>query len=132
MGQDIVIVDDDPDTREILDLILGTLEIPIRQAGNGFEALSLILEDPPLLVVLDMAMPHLDGRAVLQVLKADPTMADLPVIVFTASEITAEVAEELQVPLSLMARKGRLSMTQLREIVVQVLGDAVDIDVSLL
>lgn len=132
MGRSIVIVDDDPDAREILNLILGTLEIPIRQASDGAEALKLILDDLPLLIVLDLAMPNVDGRAVLRELRADASTKNIPVIIFTAEDIAPEKAEELGVPLSMMIRKGSVSMTRLRELVTQLLVDVINIDLSLM
>lgn len=129
MGRHILVVDDDPDAREILGLVLGTLEIPIIQARDGQEALGLITEDRPLLLVLDLSMPGLDGRAVLEELRATPATANLPVLIFTAGVVTAELSEELHVPSSRIIRKGNLSMTRLRDIAIGILGSAVRVDV---
>ena len=130
MGRHILVVDDDPDAREILGLVLGTLEIPIIQARDGREALDLIAEDRPLLLVLDLSMPGLDGRAVLEELRANRTTTSLPVLVFTAGVVTPELSEELHVPSSLIIRKGNLSMTRLRDIAIGILGSAVRVDVN--
>ncbi len=118
----ILIVDDDPDTREILDLVLGTLEIPVHQARDGREALNDILTSRPRLIMLDLSMPGLDGRAVLDALRVSADTAALPVIVFTASPVTPELAEQLHVPPSRILRKGNLSMTRLRDIALGILG----------
>lgn len=129
MGRYILVVDDDPDVREILDLVLATLEIPVAQARDGHEALDLIAEERPLLLVLDLSMPTLDGRAVLERLRANPETAAVPVLVFTADNTGPELSEELRVPLSRIMRKGNLSMTHLRSIAIQVLGSAVKADI---
>jgi CheY-like chemotaxis protein len=129
MERNIVIVDDDPDALEILGVVLGTLEIPIRQASDGIEALNLIAQDPPLMVLLDLSMPKLDGRGVLEKMRANSKLAHIPVIVFTAHIVTPDLAEELQVPLSHIACKGTLSMTELRGLVVNILS-GLDVDWS--
>jgi len=131
MGRYILVVDDDPDAREILDLVLATLDIPVVQARDGREALDLIDEDRPLLLVLDLSMPNLDGRAVLERLQINPETAALPVLVFTAGNIGSELSEELNVPLSRLMRKGNLSMTHLRSIAIEVLGSAVRADIRI-
>lgn len=129
MGQSILIVDDDPDAREILELVIGTLELPIRQARDGKEALWLIEEDLPILVILDLSMPRMNGFEVLNVLKADVKTMDLPVIIFSAGAVGTELAE-LHIPGERILRKGNLSMTHLRERVLEIVGDAVTVDIS--
>lgn len=121
-GDHILIVDDDPDTREILDLVLGTLEIPVHQAHDGREALNDILTKRPRLILLDLSMPGLDGQAVLEALRVSADTAALPVIVFTASPVTPELSDRLHVPPSRIIRKGNLSMTRLRDMALGILG----------
>lgn len=128
MADDILIVDDDPDAREILDLVLGTLEIPVRQANDGHVALELVSNDPPLLIVLDLTMPHMDGQMVIDQLKADPMTAEIPIMVFTASDVDTRWAEQLRVPSAQILTKGKQSMTHLRQVVTDILGDAIKID----
>lgn len=130
MAEDIVIVDDDPDAREILKLVLGTLEVPIRQATDGIEALDLILQDPPLLIMLDLAMPRLDGRGVLAALQSNPKTANIPVLVFTADTVGEDKARELSLPSSRLLRKGGLSMTQLREAVIRDIKESISLDLA--
>jgi len=130
MAKDIVIVDDDPDAREILNLVLGTLEVPVRQAKDGVEALELILQDPPVLIMLDLSMPRLDGKGVLAALQANPKTADIPVLVFTASTVDEEKARELGLPVSRIMRKGSLSMTKLRDAVINDIKGTVSLDLA--
>lgn len=130
MAEDIVIVDDDPDAREILQLVLGTLEVPLRQAKDGVEALDLITKDPPLLVMLDLAMPRMDGRAVLAELQSNPKTSNIPVLVFTASPVDEAQARDLHLPISRLMRKGGLSMTQLRKAVIEHVKEHISLDLS--
>ena len=130
MAKDIVIVDDDPDAREILNLVLGTLEVPVRQAKDSVEALELILQDPPVLIMLDLSMPRLDGKGVLAALQANPKTADIPVLVFTAGTVDEEKARELGLPVSRIMRKGGLSMTKLRDAVINDIKGTVSLDLA--
>jgi CheY-like chemotaxis protein len=55
-----------------------------REAYNGEEALALMRAERPDLVLLDLAMPKVDGRGVLEQMSSDPSLADIPVIVVSA------------------------------------------------
>jgi CheY-like chemotaxis protein len=117
----ILVVDDDPDAREILSLILGTLDIAVVQAQNGFDALAAVGKELPLLIILDLSMPHLDGEAVLTKLRESPDTSSVPVIIFTAKTLSNDELVRLDVPLHMIIRKGRLSMTHLRDLVMDIL-----------
>jgi CheY-like chemotaxis protein len=80
----VLIVDDDPDAQEILVDIAEALGFDTQCAGDGQEALELILAESPLLVMLDLMMPKLDGFGVLARLRANPATREIPVIVVTA------------------------------------------------
>lgn len=80
----VLVVDDEPVNRE---LIRDTLEYrghAVEEAGSGVEALERIFANPPDLVLLDVAMPGLDGLEVCRKLKGDPATARIPVIMITA------------------------------------------------
>ncbi len=80
----ILVVDDDAQTRALLQDICGQLGHAVRQAADGQEALESIAEELPDLVLLDRMMPRKDGYEVLAALRADPRTAGLPVILLTA------------------------------------------------
>ena len=132
MTAHILVVDDDPDAREVLDIILKTLEILIVEAKNGEEALAMLREDLPLLLILDLSMPQIDGYQVLREIHSNEATASLPVIVFTAHEVTNELAQTLHVAKSRIMRKGDVSMTRLRDLVVDILRDELDVNLELL
>lgn len=78
----VLIVDDDPAVRALLETTLPVEEYEIAQAGDGQEALDLARERTPSLVLLDWRMPRLSGAEVLAELKR--TLPAVPVIVLTA------------------------------------------------
>jgi two-component system, cell cycle response regulator DivK len=122
MVSDILIVDDEESVRQLLRLMLRTLNVTVREAADGHEALNKIKESQPSLVILDVMMPQIDGLTVLKQLRADPKTKSLPVLLFTAFRVTNEQAAELDVPHSMIMNKGSLSVKELRGTVAQVLG----------
>jgi len=84
MGDYILIVDDEYEIREILRLMLTRVGHPIRHATNGQEALSLIREEKPAVILLDIMMPVLDGREMFIQLRSDPALRTIPVLFISA------------------------------------------------
>lgn len=80
----IIIVDDNPASRELIRELLGTDEYRIVEAANGREALALIAASYPDLVLLDIQLPELDGYSVIRHLRQDPRFRRLPVVAVSA------------------------------------------------
>jgi CheY-like chemotaxis protein/anti-sigma regulatory factor (Ser/Thr protein kinase) len=80
-GPVVVVVEDDPRSRELLCLHVKRLGVDYVTAGDGRQGLELIRSVSPAAVVLDIKLPVLDGWDLLGVLKADPTTAKIPVVV---------------------------------------------------
>lgn len=85
----ILIADDQDDERAIQRALLEHLGYTVREAVDGVDALEQVGSNVPDLVLLDIAMPRLDGLGVCRALRSDPTTANIPVLFYTAS-----VAEE--------------------------------------
>lgn len=83
-GKNVLLVDDDLTLREMYEERLKTEGFNIIQATNGEEALQKAHETKPNVILLDIMMPKVNGFDVLKVLKADPELKDIPVIVLTA------------------------------------------------
>jgi CheY-like chemotaxis protein len=81
----ILVADDDPVSQRMLSYMLGRLGHTVRQAMNGQEALTQLDAAPADLVILDLAMPVMDGVTALRQLRADDRFGELPVIMLTAS-----------------------------------------------
>ena len=79
----ILVVDDDTDFREGLRAALEMKGYQVQEAGNGKEALEKIVEKPPLLVLLDLQMPVMNGREMLQRMRATPELKDVPVVIIS-------------------------------------------------
>jgi len=81
----ILVIDDDPDSRELLQRALETDGYVVATATSGDEGLKLARELSPALITLDVMMPGMDGWAVLQQLKSDEALAEIPVMMVTIS-----------------------------------------------
>jgi signal transduction histidine kinase/CheY-like chemotaxis protein len=82
-GNTVLVIDDDPAAREVLGGFLGAKGFRVVRAADGEEGLRLARQVHPLVITLDVIMPRKDGWAVLSALKADPELADIPVIMVT-------------------------------------------------
>jgi DNA-binding response OmpR family regulator len=80
----ILIVDDDPENREILRARLERAGHAVSEAVNGEEGLRLIDTDRPDLVLLDVMMPKIDGWHVCRQIKSNVKTETLPVVMLTA------------------------------------------------
>lgn len=92
MPAKILIVDDDPDIRDILRLTLSEENYEVLEAADGEEALKIVNSRPLDLVLVDYKIPKLDGRQVCRLIKKDLLLRHLPVIMVTGrGEITDKV-----------------------------------------
>ena len=80
----ILVVDDDPATCRALIGLLRLEAHMVKAVRDGQEALRALSDQRPDVIVLDMMMPHLDGIALLAAMRADPALAAVPVVVYTA------------------------------------------------
>src|ERR1043165_2169753 len=93
----IVYVDDEPDIREVVQLSLELTEgLKVHTCESGEQALRMVPQLRPDLVLLDVMMPVLDGPATLQQLRGNQALASLPVIFMTAKAMPQEVARFLE------------------------------------
>ena len=91
----ILIVDDEPDTLELMQTILEYEGYEIIKALNGMEALDLINENIDL-VLLDVRMPKLNGIEVCKRLKSDPSYKHIPIVIFSAKTLEYQIEEGLK------------------------------------
>ena len=79
----ILVIDDDPSVRDLMSRFLTKLNFNVVAAANGEEGIRLAKQVHPLLITLDVVMPDCDGWAVLNRLKSDSKLAEIPVIMVT-------------------------------------------------
>ncbi len=91
----ILVVDDNPDNIEIIEARLASRGYRIESATDGEEALRLVRENPPQLILLDVMMPLIDGFEVSRRIKRDSTLPYIPIILVTARGETEDKVEGL-------------------------------------
>jgi CheY-like chemotaxis protein len=78
----VLICDDEPDVRLLFRTAFEAEGVHVEEAGDGREAVEVVSEDPPDLVVLDLFMPEVDGLEALPKLRS--TLPDVPILVVSA------------------------------------------------
>jgi DNA-binding response OmpR family regulator len=91
MTKKVLVVDDDPDIRELIAFKLRQQDFEVHLAADGEEALVVLRDEQPQLALLDVMMPKRSGLEVLQALRDDPETQSLPVIMLTAKAQEADV-----------------------------------------
>jgi CheY-like chemotaxis protein len=100
-GGNVLIVEDDPDTREMLTMLLSTEGFHAVAAEDGLEALHLLrtvrhrAPHVPCLVLLDLKMPRLGGGEFRRAQLGDPTVASVPVAVMSGASDAEQRAQAL-------------------------------------
>jgi CheY-like chemotaxis protein/anti-sigma regulatory factor (Ser/Thr protein kinase) len=92
---EVLVVEDNADVREILVLQIEAQGYRVQQAENGVDAIACVQEDPPDLVMLDLALPEMDGTEVILRLKGDKKTMRIPVIVVTGAHVGSSKAQVL-------------------------------------
>ena len=82
----VLVIDDDPTVHDLMHRFLSKEGVHMVTAADGKEGLRLAKELRPAVITLDVLMPGMDGWAVLTALKADPALADIPVIMLTIAD----------------------------------------------
>lgn len=83
MNRSVLVVDDEPLTRNLLRLMLEPAGYRVSGAGNGNEALEKAREILPDIIILDVMMPELDGISVCKTIRDDAEIAGLPIIMLS-------------------------------------------------
>jgi CheY-like chemotaxis protein len=88
MGAKILVVDDDPNMRQLLTLHLGNAGYDVQAAEDGIAAGYKVLRQRPELIICDVNMPYMDGFEFVAALRQDPELRDIRVMFLsTAPEI---------------------------------------------
>ncbi len=91
----ILVVDDEKMFQDIYKVKLLSEGFQVKRASNGAEAIKLLMEEPPDIVLLDLSMPVMDGFKVLQMIKADAKLSSIHVIVLSSRENPDDIEKAL-------------------------------------
>jgi signal transduction histidine kinase/CheY-like chemotaxis protein len=111
-GRTVLIVDDEPEAQRLFRrmLVSSGRGYRVLRAADGRRALSILREQHPDVMLLDLVMPGMDGFELLDVMRADASLPDIPVLIISARDPSGQpiVSSALAV-----ARRGGLSMREL-------------------
>lgn len=89
----LLVVEDVPNILELLTVTLKFKGYPVISAINGEEALQIIDQERPALIITDILMPKMDGFQLVQRLRTDPKTSHIPIIILSATYVTPEDRE---------------------------------------
>ena len=84
MSKRILVVEDQPDNRQIIRDMLARTDYEITEAENGEEALSAIAKLRPDLILMEIQLPSMDGYEAMRRIRTDPALSSIPIIAVTA------------------------------------------------
>jgi CheY-like chemotaxis protein len=87
----VLVVDDDPVIRRLITVNLELEGFRVAEAVDGQAALEAVAERTPHVIVLDVAMPRLDGLATTAALRADPSTSDIKIVIVSARAQQADI-----------------------------------------
>jgi CheY-like chemotaxis protein len=89
-GWDIVVLEDEQDSLEVAEIILGEYGANVHTASNGKDGLDVVRRVKPRFVISDLSMPVMDGWGFIAGMKADLALAEIPVIALTAHAMVGD------------------------------------------
>lgn len=111
----LLVVEDEPANAELLRRMLAKEGWQVDQAVNGREALAMVAQRRPRLIILDLMMPEMDGIAFLEELRSNPLADEIPVLVITAKTLSDEERAKLHGRVSEVVSKGTFTAVSLTE-----------------
>jgi CheY-like chemotaxis protein len=105
----ILVVDDDADARDTVQVNLQDAGHKVTCAPNGREALSIVLSDPPEVILLDLLMPEMDGPSFLEVIRSYLRIQSLPVVVLTGLVDSPMIERARSLKVNTILVKGKAS-----------------------
>ena len=109
----VLIVEDDPNTRDMLRRGMEKDGWTVTEAANGRLGLEQLNGEPPHLILLDLMMPEMDGFTFMEELRARPACRSVPVIVITAKDLTEDDRRRLNGEVARILQKGATSTDEM-------------------
>jgi signal transduction histidine kinase/DNA-binding response OmpR family regulator len=113
----VLVIDDDPLVLELIGSVLEDEGHTVVTAAGGEEGIARALEKTPAVVLLDLLMPEVDGFAVVERLRAEPSTAQVPIVILTAKQLSADDKRRLSGQINYLAEKGDFDSATLVELV---------------
>ena len=124
----VLVVEDDPATREMMRRTLEKDGWSVVEAENGRIGLERVAESRPSLILLDLMMPEMDGFEFVSHLQADSANRSIPIVVVTAKDTTEEERKALKGHVQAVLQKGEHSRDGLLEQIRALVSDQIPAD----
>jgi signal transduction histidine kinase/CheY-like chemotaxis protein len=126
---EVVVVDDDPATRDVLRRTLARGGWTVVESEDGYGALALLERStpPPAVVVLDLMMPGIDGFQVLEAIRRSEAWREVPVVIVTAKDLTRDELVWLRTNAEEVFHKGSYNRRELIALVHELIARGVSI-----
>ena len=121
---DVLVVDDDEDSRRVASKFLADARVHVRESADGESALLEMRRRSPDVVVLDLMMPVLDGFGVLATMRADPVLSSVPVVVLTAKSLSEAERQFLSRSAVRVLQKGEYRLADVAALVLRAAAGA--------
>lgn len=122
MGKKILVVDDDPTSLKLLDLVLNKEGYQVMTASNGLEALRKARQESPDLLILDVMLPGFDGFEICHRLRGEPATATMPIMMLSSKQQKSDQDAASKVGANAFLSKP-VDRTSLLTKVAELLGD---------
>jgi signal transduction histidine kinase/CheY-like chemotaxis protein len=120
----ILVIEDDPDALEITCDLLVQAGWSVQAAENSVEAIEIIEKSPPMLILLDLMMPEMDGFEVIKKLRYHPQWQLIPIIVITSVELSTSEYAQLSKQVQNIFQKGKYELQDLLNEVNEVVSSS--------
>jgi CheY-like chemotaxis protein len=117
MPTSVLVIDDDPRNTRLVQAMLKPFSIDVLSTNDGAAGIKLARTRKPDLIILDLMMPEVDGFEVVSALRADAATAEIPILIYTAKNITLADRQRLQSSIQAIIRKGDLSKEQFLDLI---------------
>ena len=126
VGRQVLVVDDDDIMRRGMRLALEGDGWKVSEAEHGREALARLAETRPDVIVLDLMMPVMDGFEFLDEIRRRKEWREIPVLVVTAKDLTAQDRSRLNGDVERILQKGALELDELLREIARVLPGSIE------
>lgn len=112
----VLVVDDEPDSIDLVTEVLGFYGAEVHNAGNGKEAIAVLARITPDLVLSDLSMPVMDGWGLLSYIRKSPDLAAMPVIALTAHAMSGDKDRAMAIGFTSYLTKPINALTLVKDI----------------
>ena len=113
----VLVVDDDPQNIRLVKAMLKPFNMEVLVADGGKAGIDIALKRKPDLIILDLMMPDVDGFEVVSKLREDAAAAQIPILIYTAKNISSEDRERLQGNIQSIIQKGDFGKDRFLEMI---------------